>query len=711
MRRDRPAPNSQESYAAVNFPDGYVALGGGNRISSYQQHLPELIEIAACLWALLSEATYVYIRPYGGTTRRSSSYKILDPPVHLAELRPTTLLACLVGRNELFVSHAPETLKHPTKVRTSDGIVKGWKTSAEPNRKRVRGFVQVVPFHIDDVTGEVHDNVALAYRDHVRDQGLRCVLYRTGTSGLAAYVDASWMSFEQALALSENLARVSNRINPGLNSLKTMCPMMLSPTFFQGLNRFYDEREGDLRVLQALVAEEAKDTLDIDLPEIVEDEPPLSLPLDRIITTDWIVDKSIQQYLSGLVDGDVILLKLLGHYLYSTFREEDYAVLDTGTMLAILEKEDRKRKAISSNLARLNSFLPLDVLPHSRAGKATRFKLREVPKLLQDEMSLVLPVKDPVHLSTGGRADETLRLRDKAKQDQCRDSLSNYPNRVSSQLLDYLNSLPVNSFRSRTLSNIEGMIQMADTFEGESRTKALASLRQICLYPRPLYKRANNTSRIYGIGSGYQTLNKALRKIAFQDCVKLDLSHCQLSIAAQLFQCAPMLSLLSSGDVWDRLTSSTSLSKNTLKTALYKTLYMHSLSLDPYNNNTDIPSEVLILMLKNSEISSFYKARERYIKNNFYGRETDAFGNTLKGDWWNKLGALVQSYEMSILEPGIDYFLNIKNNKTKIVLWLHDGFYLSGSKRELTGTSNNLCKIVDKKAKLLGISTNLVREG
>ena len=172
-----------------------------------------------------------------------------------------------------------------------------------------------------------------------------------------------------------------------------------------------------------------------------------------------------------------------------------------------------------------------------------------------------------------------------------------------------------------------------------------------------------------------------------------------------------MLSLLSSGDVWDRLTSSTSLSKNTLKTALYKTLYMHSLLLDPYNNKTDIPSEVLILMLKNSEISSFYKARERYIKNNFHGRETDAFGNRLKGDWWNKLGALVQSYEMSILEPGLDYFLNIKNNKTKIVLWLHDGFYLSGSKRELTGTSNNLCKIVDRKAKLLGISTNLVREG
>jgi hypothetical protein len=706
--RKRTPPINQESYAALNFPDGFLSLGGGKSMLSYQKHLPELIDFAAYLWALLSEATYVYIRPYGGITRRSSSYKILDPPVHLAELSSTTLMACLVGRNELFISHAPETLKHPTRVRTSDGIVKGWKSSAEPNRKRVKSFVQVVPFYIDDVTGEVFDNVALAYRDHVRAQGYRCVLYRTGTSGLAAFVDASWMSYELALALSEDLCSVSNNINPGLNSLKTLCPFMLSPTFFQGLNRFYDESEGDLLVLEALVAEDSTPLLDI--PIVSETILPEARKTERETITDWIVDREFRDYLSGLVDGDEVLLKLLGHYIYSSFRDGDYVVLDTLTMHAILGKKDAKRNAISGNLARLNSLVPLEILPHSRAGKATSFKLKSIPDRIMDEMNLILPVRDPVHLSTGGRADETLLELDRGRKDLCLASTSNYPNPVSTRLLNYLNDLPLNSFSSRTKSNMREMIGVAIGFEDEAKKAALASLRQISFHPRPLYKRAENTTRIYALGGHYQTINKGIRKIAFGDCVKLDLSHCQLSIASSLFGAERMQDLLGSGNVWEKLTNSTGLSKDTLKTALYKTLYMHSLSLDPLNNTTGIPSEVVNLMLKNSEIGSFYKARERYIKSNFNGTKTDAFGNELKGDWWSKLGALVQGYEMLLLEPGIDYFLNIKNNKTKIVLWLHDGFYLSGSKRELTGISNKLCKIVKTRAESLGILTILVKE-
>ena len=62
---------------------------------------------------------------------------------------------------------------------------------------------------------------------------------------------------------------------------------------------------------------------------------------------------------------------------------------------------------------------------------------------------------------------------------------------------------------------------------------------------------------------------------------------------------------------------------------------------------------------------------------------------------------------MLLLEDALDYFLNLKDSGVKIVLWLHDGFYLSGSKRELNVVSNNLRKIVDGSASRLKILTSL----
>jgi hypothetical protein len=178
-------------------------------------------------------------------------------------------------------------------------------------------------------------------------------------------------------------------------------------------------------------------------------------------------------------------------------------------------------------------------------------------------------------------------------------------------------------------------------------------------------------------------------------------------VAAMLFDDRLTLELLTTEHFWSTLENSTGLSKNILKSAIYSSLFMPTLTIEAKDHPSKLPEDALVLMLKNVYIRSFFKAREQYIKNNFNGTKNDVFGNELKGRWNERLAALVQGYEMLLLEDALDYFLNLKDNSVKIVLWLHDGFYLSGSKRELKAISNNLCKIVAVSASRLKILTGL----
>jgi hypothetical protein len=86
------------------------------------------------------------------------------------------------------------------------------------------------------------------------------------------------------------------------------------------------------------------------------------------------------------------------------------------------------------------------------------------------------------------------------------------------------------------------------------------------------------------------------------------------------------------------------------------------------------------------------------------------FNNKLLGDKNNKLSALLQSYELYLLSPALQYFFNIKDNRTRLVLFLHDGFYLSGSKRECLNVAKKMVNLVNITANNLNIPTSLTIE-
>ena len=67
---------------------------------------------------------------------------------------------------------------------------------------------------------------------------------------------------------------------------------------------------------------------------------------------------------------------------------------------------------------------------------------------------------------------------------------------------------------------------------------------------------------------------------------------------------------------------------------------------------------------------------------------------------------MIASIELKILSPGIEYLLK-KATRTKIILWLHDGFYLSGSKKETTYNANCMIELVNSELLKLGIASKL----
>ena len=94
----------------------------------------------------------------------------------------------------------------------------------------------------------------------------------------------------------------------------------------------------------------------------------------------------------------------------------------------------------------------------------------------------------------------------------------------------------------------------------------------------------------------------------------------------------------------------------------------------------------------------------------FYGIEEDAFGNELQGTSTQKLSALIQSYELKLLQPGIEYLTSLKDRKIRVVLWLHDGFYYVCPSREKDGINKKLMKLVNERCNSLKIPTRLIIE-
>jgi hypothetical protein len=453
-------------------------------------------------------------------------------------------------------------------------------------------------------------------------------------------------------------------------------------------------------------------------PELEEEKPtptpPVHIPpdtpipffrKDRIIKTDWMVEYSFREQLIQEFGEDRVILALIGLFLFGSFRDADddtFAIIDTETMLQILGKKHSKKNLISNNLQRLKKLINIETIrPFYVRSKATSFKIIDVPQYMTDAQEQKnKPKVNPVLLSDGSSKRIKHSVIDIGINQK-----TIYPNDVSSQLLSYLNNLPSNSFQSRVKKHWDTMLSMAGELSDESKEQTLASLTVIQQNPKPSYSQGLNSVRLYADGGHFQTLKREIRDIAFYDCVKLDLAHSQLSIAAHITKTESLTRLCSSGELWAYLIQKTGLEKATIKEFVYSVLFTDS----EVTNENDLPVHIKKAygeLIKTPEISDFIQSREDYLIYNFNDSTTDAFNNNLIGRNNQKFNNLIASIELKILSPGIEYLLN-KDSRTKIILWLHDGFYLSGSKKETTYNAKCITDLVDSELLKLGIASKL----
>ena len=662
------------SYIEQHYPDQFNALGGGFTKQHYKKHISDSFNLASMLNALLYTSAEIWLTGDNDKTTSFSPFFIDREDIkkkNVSYLKTYLVLPILLGRKRCLVSHKQDTVE--------------W-------------FVQKINYSIDKATGEIDDRLALSYKDDVRAAGYPCELYYIDSDVLGCLVITGQKTHQEAQKISKSFASQYVQIRADFNSLVKSAPLPLSINRSGSVCSFYEAGGSDESILDRLTSQLPKSPLS--RPRNTEE---INATETRpAIKTDWIVELSFRNQLVNVVGDDPEMLKLVGLALFSTFRDGDYAVIDKATMTQIHGKSLGKTDTISYFLKLLDDKIPIIKKSHSwLLNKATSFKIiSPKPYMIEMVKNIDYPKQCPVLLSSGKQIDSSSISFD--TRESC------YPNEVSTDLLEYLNNLPANTFTTRMYKHLDEMINVAEMLEEESRDKALKNLAHIQAYPKPIYRYAPYTTRIYAAKGHYQQLKREIRDIAFKDCIKLDLAYSQLAISSRLFQCSEMIKLCESENVWSYIQNITHLEKHQIKSYIYSLLFQDDESILKETSLEMIDVEKILL--NSPEFKSFYDSRTLFLKSNLNFTYTDCFNNPLIGGKNNKLSALLQSYELFLFKPALDYFYNLKDNRTKIVLYLFDGFYLSGSKRECLNVANQMVKIVKKNANDLRIPTRLTIE-
>ena len=659
------------SYIEHHYPDQFKALGGGNRRTQYKRHLSACVDVASMVNGLLYATSRIFIESETKQKTRVYTPDKVDrqdrKQKHLNNLNSNLVWSVLLGRKRCRVLH---------------------------KQVEVEWFIQKINYFVDVTTGEIDDQLAIAYRDDVRTAGYPCELYYIDFGVLGCLVITDTLPYIEAQKIAKKFAGKYKQLRADFNSLESPVPLPLSVNKDGDLCHFHQSPPDEI------VLDQLTSTLPVTVEQEDEQESAVAGPSSPTeIVTDWVVEKSFRDSLLSVTGEDPVLLRLVGVALFSAFRDDEFAVLNTMTMEQILGKSLGKTSTITYHLKRLNKLVPIQTVQYSRAFKrATAFKITE-PEPYMNEMAKTInyPKSRPVWLSSGKEANTispVIPERDTA-----------YKNDVSTKLISYLNNLPANTFTTRINCHLGEMMKAADSLDEEIKDKVLGHLSYIQIHPKPHYRQGQFSSRIYAVNGHYQHLKREIREIAFSDCIKLDLAYSQLAISSKLFQCSEMIDLCKKGNVWSFFTNCTGLDKKTIKQYLYFLLFK-----DEYTHN---PKELIATekrLLSTHEFRAYYDSRTIFLQKTLNTTNTDCFNNTLLGDKNNKLSALLQSYELYLLSPALQYFFNIKDNRTRLVLFLHDGFYLSGSKRERLNVARKMVNLVNKTANNLNIPTSLTIE-
>lgn len=697
-------------YIEQQYPDIWKKVDGKSRLTDkLTNQLSDCSDIADALWSLCLYSSKLTMMSAGS----------IHPVVFVNQKRHNQprnwryinnhsskeLFKALLGWSTALISH--ERFYQYSDTRKNN-----------PNYQlltnRVDWYIQEINT-VNDATGEIDEDLPGKFSLHCNQNKIKTALYKLDEYRIGCVVVTSACSHKEAVKKAQELVAPFPSIKHGDSSLYREYPLPITLNRKMYLCSFVDDVDG--RATFDVLFSDDQPTTETELKEESVPTPPVDIQpdtptpffgKDRFIKTDWMVESSFREQLIQELGDDKKIHALIGLFLFGSFRDADddaFAVIDTETMLQILGKKHSKKNLISSNLQRLGTLIDIETIrPVYIRSKATSFRIVDVPEYMkQAQEQKNKPKVNPVLLSDG-----SLKRIQHSIIDIGINQKTVYPNNFSSQLLSYLNNLPSNSFQSRVNKHWDMMLSMADELPDESKTQALTSLTAIQQNPKPSYTQGLNTVRIYADGGHFQTLKREIRDIAFDDCVKLDLAHSQLSIAAHITKTESLTRLCSSGELWAYLIQKTGLEKASIKEFVYSVLFSDSEVINENNLPTHIKSAYQEL-IKTPEISDFIQSREDYLIYNFKDSTTDAFNNNLIGRNNQKFNNLIASIETKILSPGIEYLLK-KNSRTKIILWLHDGFYLSGSKKETTYNAKCIIDLVNSELLKLGIASKLIME-
>jgi hypothetical protein len=672
------------------------------------QQLSDYHDVADSLWILCSYVSTLTIYSKNSNGAYYFNRKRHNQPSYwkyIGHKKSSEMLRPLIGWKHASISHERFFL-NPSGKKPKPGY--------ELTENSIDWYVQRISL-VDPSSGEISDDLPIRFVEHCKSLGHKACLYRLDNYTIGCIVVTPTLLHTEAIAFAAALVKQFPTIKLDESSLFRTYPLPLSKNEYGDLCSFFDDRDGRASLDYLLSESRNSSEKQPEEPQSISYEDvqiqAQHTPNNKIIKTNWLVEEEFRAQLIEGFGDDTTIISMIGLFLFSTFRDSNdssYAIIDTDTMLQILGKKHSKKNLITSHLNQLNELIDIEVnKPFFTRSKATSFKIVNPPQyMLEAQKHYQQPKKSPVWLIDVKKKPK----RESATFDAVErlDDSTIYPNEVSSLLLTYLNNLPSNTFQKTTDDHWNTMNAMAENLTGESREHSLSSLRAIQEHPKPIYSQGKNTTRIYADGGHFQTLKKEIRELVFDSCIKLDLAHSQLSIAAHITNCQSLLTLCSSDALWEYLVTSTGLEKSSIKEWVYSVLFSDHEVITIENVSTNL-KPAFKRLIKTPEIRDFLKARTEYLVYNFKDKSTDAFGNELVGRTSQKFNSLVSSIELSILKPGLEFLIN-KKTRTRITLWLHDGFYLSGSRKETEINAKSIMKIVNQEALSLNIPTRLRME-
>nr|WP_322719464.1 hypothetical protein [Nostoc sp. ChiQUE02]MDZ8232487.1 hypothetical protein [Nostoc sp. ChiQUE02] len=187
----------------------------------------------------------------------------------------------------------------------------------------------------------------------------------------------------------------------------------------------------------------------------------------------------------------------------------------------------------------------------------SRVALVEFPQEVKDAIeseNYKIMLEDRVYFDTGNKFSDKLQKVDRELIKKEAYTYFNFTSPEAQDLLEYMNSVPVNSFSKVVAANLDATLIEAFKIENpEKRRVQIEVLNTIRDELQPFYKPSTkgNTVRIFPLNYSIPMLKKGLRKLITKGWYEFDLASSQLAIVGKIWEIPEVQAFLQSGKkIW-----------------------------------------------------------------------------------------------------------------------------------------------------------------